>query len=457
MNSNYDIIVVGAGTAGTYFAKRMASEGYSVLVIDKTIQQDLGNRLNVFHIDEELFSRFDVPKPQPGDEEYVTLFKYGLARSPFNRYDKRTDYPFLVMKLPAFLKRLTSWATSFGVEYSFETEFVDFIYANGKICGVKINKNGVRLEIMCRLVADCSGIPSVARRKLPLNYGVENFEISSRDKFYVVLRYVTLTNPEKDKINTSIGFPYYKTWMAPSLEANGAIFGVGANLSYEFAEKCYQQFEKDIKLPSHTLDHIEKGSTPYRRPPYSFVADGFITLGDSACITKPFSGEGITAAWVLCDIAAKAITPVMANNKYPTREAMWRVNVEYNRTQGADFAELMTTLIGAVDCTREEMDYEFKKSIVFEEAIMTRMNRKFANVMTIGEMFSIVFRVLGGLFSLNIRFKTVMDLIKTILDAGKFKKLYRKFPENPQQFSEWTKKVDHMWKKVGTMADKCKI
>ncbi|MEG1791586.1 MAG: hypothetical protein RR033_02340 [Clostridia bacterium] len=60
-------------------------------------------------------------------------------------------------------------------------------------------------------------------------------------------------------------------------------------------------------------------------------------------------------------------------------------------------------------------------------------------------------------FSLNIRFKTVMDLIKTILDAGKFKKLYRKFPENPQQFSEWTKKVDHMWKKVGTMADKCKI
>ncbi len=457
MKNYYDIVVVGAGTAGTYFAKRMAEQGYSVLVVDKTKEENLGNRLEIFHIDEELFERFGVPRPTPGDEDYVTLFKYGLARSPFDRYEKRTDYPFLVMQLPLFLKRLTTWATTFGVEFAFETSFSELVFENGKICGVRLSQEGKISEVACRLVADCSGMSSVVRKTLSSNYGVENFEISSSDQFYVILRYITLQNPEKDAVDTSIGYPYYKTWIAPQLDPNGAILGVGANLSFEYAEKCFQRFERDIKLPPHKVDRIEKGTTPYRRPPYSFVADGFVTLGDSACITKPYSGEGITAAWVLCDIAAKNIGIAMQGNSYPTTKAMWDVNVEYNRSQGANFAELMTTLIGAVDCTREEMDYEFKHSIVFDNEIMTRMNRLFANKMTVGESLSTVAKVLGGVICGKIKPRTISQLLASIIDAGKIKKHYQKFPACPDNFDRWKQKSDKLWNKIGTMADKCKF
>lgn len=457
MKTKYDIVVIGAGTAGTYYAKRMAEQGLSVLVVDKSIKEDLGKRLTVFHIDKELFKRFNVPEPKEGDEDYLTLFEYGYSRSAFDRYEKRTDYPFLVMQLPLFLKRLTSWAESFGAEYSFNSEFKDFIYnEEGKINGAQILIDGKIKKVFARLVVDASGIGAYARTKLPENYGVENFVVSPSEMFYVVLRYVILDNPKEDAVHTSVGYPYYKTWIAPSIREDGAILGVGANLSYEYAEKMFEQFISDIKMPAHRIEHFERGVTPYRRPPYSFVADGFLALGDAACVTKPYSGEGITAAWVLCDIAAEETLNAMKNDAYPKADAMWNINVRYNTAQGANFAELMATLIGAVDCTKEENDYEFKKGIVFNTKAMTDMNRNFANKMSLADTLSLVGKVLVGVLGGKIRAYTIKNLLSSVLKAGKIKKHYKAFPSSPKKFEAWVEKANMLWEKAGSMADNIK-
>ena len=188
MEKSYDVIVVGAGTAGTYFAKLMAARGYKVLVAEKAAKENLGQRLDIFHIDEELFEEFDVPVPSATDEDYVGVFKYAISKSAFDQYPKRTDYPFVVMHLPLFLARLARWAEGFGVEYAYETEFVDFVYSRGRIEGAKLRQGGNIHEVSSRLVADASGISSEVRRKLGDGYGVENFEIGPDSKFYVILR-----------------------------------------------------------------------------------------------------------------------------------------------------------------------------------------------------------------------------------------------------------------------------
>ncbi|MEW5784265.1 MAG: NAD(P)-binding protein [Bacillota bacterium] len=92
-HSYYDLIVVGAGTAGTYFAKLMAEQGYKVLVAEKADQAKLGSRLDIFHIDKEAFEKFGVPAPSTADEDYVSEFEYGISKSAFDRYPKRTLYP----------------------------------------------------------------------------------------------------------------------------------------------------------------------------------------------------------------------------------------------------------------------------------------------------------------------------------------------------------------------------
>lgn len=454
MNTEYDVIVVGAGTAGSFFAKRMAENDYKVLVVDKLSEKKLGSRLDIFHIDRDFFEKYNVPKPSKGDEDYVSEFEVGYAKSAFGNYPKSTNYPFVVMKLHPFLKRLRKWAESFGVEYSLDTEFRDLTYdESGKINGVKIKFEGEEKKISARLVVDCSGIPSVVRRKLPQDYGVETFKIEDSDMFYVILRYVKLTNPEKDRFTHAIGYPYYKCWFAPQNNPNGAIIGVGANLSYEYAEECYQNFAKAIPIPEHVIEKIEKGTTPYRRPPHSFVADGFITLGDSACITKPYSGEGIACAWILCDIAATEAAFAMKNGAYPTRNKLWDTNVYYMRSQGADFANIMATLISAVDCTAEENDYEFKKNIVFKSEDITRMNREFAAKLSFDDKLSLVFKIIIGTITKNIRLKTVKSLLKGVTIAAKLEAHYKAYPNKPKDFDNWVEKAEKLWKKAGTMAD----
>ncbi len=456
MNDSYDAIVIGAGTAGTYFAKLMAEQGYRVLVVEKDPREKLGSRLDIFHIDKELFEKFGVPAPSAADEEYVSEFEFGVSKSAFDRYPKYTRYPFVVMHLPLFQARLVRWAESFGVEYAFDTEFVDFIYADGRIQGAKLKQGEKAIDLSARLVADASGIKSAARRKLTEGYGVETFEIGPDDKFYVILRYVKLKNPEADRLSYSTGWPFFKTWIAPQHDKDGAIIGVGANFSFDFAEEVYQKFVAQIDLPPHALQYIEQGTTPYRRPPYSFVADGFVVLGDAACLTKPFSGEGITAAWALCAIAAEEFARAMRGGQYPEAKKVWYTNVRYQHGQGAKFAYLMATLIGAVNGTAEENDYQFKKDIIFSDKDLTAMNRDFGVKPNLSDAISLVLKIVGGVLTNNISAATVRTLLRSVKVAGRLQEHYENYPEDITAFETWKHKADELWAFAGTMADVAK-
>lgn len=45
----YDVVIVGACTAGTYFANLLVKEKLKVLVIDKDKEEDLSKRLDIIH------------------------------------------------------------------------------------------------------------------------------------------------------------------------------------------------------------------------------------------------------------------------------------------------------------------------------------------------------------------------------------------------------------------------
>ena len=71
-------------------------------------------------------------------------------------------------------------------------------------------------------------------------------------------------------------------------------------------------------------------------------------------------------------MAVQAADAAMKNGAYPFKEKLWAFNVDYNTHQAADFAYIMSTLINAVECSADEMDYEFRKGIVFNEKCAER-------------------------------------------------------------------------------------
>lgn len=249
-----------------------------------------------------------------------------------------------------------------------------------------------------------------------------------------------LEDPQRDRVNEVTSWPYYKTWIAPQLSPDGAILGVGANLSFEYAEACFKRFAARVQLPPHRVDYKELGCTPYRRPPYSLVSDGFVSLGDSACLTNPRTGEGISAHWLQAEIAAEEAARAMKDGAYPTREALWPINVRYYGAQGAEFAQTLSMLAGAVDCTPEENDYEFEKGIIFTNG---------------GEDAEkgLLSKIVKGTLAGRLSFAALKCLLSAAMTGGKILKHYKAYPKDPAGYAAWAKKADTLWSKTRNMAD----
>jgi len=435
----YDVIIVGACTAGTYFSWLLGKAGLKVLVIDRDSEENLAKRLDIIHFTRESYEQFGLDPAVEGDEEFVRNFEVCLSKSALDRHLKTNYLPVAVLHLPLFIRRLRNMAKENGVEFRFSTEFDRLSYdAEGRICGI-VTKDGE--NIGSRLVVDASGINAVVRRQINDPF-MENFETGPRDKFYVLLKYVEL----KDKsltVDLSTSWPYYTGWIAPQHHPGGAIIGVGANLSFDYARKCMAKFEAAIPLPEYTLQYEEAACTPYRRPPLSFVTDGFMVIGDAACLTKPINGEGIPSAWVQCTPAADVVVRALQDGKYPTREALWEINTLYQTGEGAAYAGQRAMLIGAVDMSPKDNDYMFKNAIVFKSDDESEPENLLAALLK---------GVIKGDFSVH----AFCALAKAVIKGNKLENHYKNYPKTPAEYPQWAKKALKLWEKAGSMADTVK-
>ena len=434
----YDVIIVGACTAGTYFANLLAKEGVKVLVIDRDTEEILAKRLDIIHFTRDSYAQFGVEPSGEGDEEFVRNFNVCYGKSALNNHLKTNYINVAVLHLPLFIKRLRKTALENGAQFRFRTAFQALRYENGRIAGV-ITTEGE--EIPARMVVDASGISAVVRRSIRDPY-MESFETGPRDKFYVLLKYVKLKDPRMQVVD-STSWPYYKGWIAPQHTPGGAIVGVGANLSFDYARKCMAKFETAIPLPEYELQYEEMACTPYRRPPFSFVTDGFLVIGDAACLTKPINGEGIPSAWVQCTPAAKIVAKALKDGGYPTKEKLWEINRLYQTGEGAAYAGERAMLIGAVNMTPRDNDYLYKKGIVFKSDDEPECENLLG---------TLVKGVLKGEFG----FKALISLASSTLKGEALKKHYLKYPDTPAGYEAWSKKADQLWEKAGSMADTVK-
>lgn len=434
----YDVVIVGACTAGTYFAGLLAQRGLKVLVIDRDAEANLAKRLDIIHFTRDSYEEFDVEPSGEGDEEFVRNFHVCYGKSALNNHLKTNYINVAVLHLPLFIKRLRKTALDAGAHFRFETAFKALRYENGRVAGIITSKGE---EIPARLVVDASGISAVVRRTVNDPY-MENFETGPRDKFYVLLKYVKLKDPNVSVVD-STSWPYYKGWIAPQHTPGGAIIGVGANLSFDYARKCMAKFEAAIPLPEYELQYEEMACTPYRRPPFSFVTDGFLVIGDAACLTKPINGEGIPSAWVHCTPAADIVAAALENGGYPTKEKLWEINRIYQTGEGAAYAGERAMLIGAVNMTEADNDYLYKKGIVFKSDDEPEVEN------LLGALLK---GVLAGEFSL----KALISLASSTLKGESLKKHYQAYPATPDGYSAWVKKAQKLWKNAGSMADTVK-
>ena len=446
----YDVVIIGAASSGAFFAKRMAEKGYKVKIIEKDTKAKVGSKYDIFHMGAKEFDTYGLPRPVEGDKEWGFEFDTAYSESPTGKYPKKFIDPVVGLHMHEYTVLIDEWAKSFGAEIEYGAEFTDFLYEDGKISGVKYKTSKAEKELSARVVVDASGMNAVARTKLSNDSVIDNRPLEGNDMFYVILRYIKFRN-ENQFLTGSLNWPFYKSWLAPQPDRNGGILGIGACISYEKGEENFKFVDKNIPLPPYDIIKVEKGRTPYTRPPFSFVDDNIIVTGDAACLTKPNNGEGVTSSMVQIEIAVRVLDEALQKDD-TSKEALWKINRLYNEAQGADFASTRAILTKAVNATEKEFEYFFKHDIIFSEKFLDNAKTGPEIKITLNDILQIGVSGVAGLATGQISLKSLSLLLEGVTLGDKLKKHYLAFPETPKGYDEWVKEADAIWKKVGKMS-----
>jgi len=342
-------------------------------------------------------------------------------------------------------------AESEGVKFNFGCKFVETIFENNRISGIKAIKENQEIIYKSRIVIDASGTSAVVRTSLPPNYEIETWKLGSNDVMFVPIRYFKWKYPNKVHPYPMINSIWDISFLNPSFTKDQGVFGVGQLGSFEKANEVLDAFIKRMNWPPFEIIKKEQGRTPYRGPPFSLVSDNFICIGDAAAITQPFSGHGVTTTWYLCRIISKILQKIPKNKENIQKKDLWDINIQYFTTKGADYAFLLTLLSGFFDFTDKELNYLFKNlefllKPFFPSNSAERHNQERFHLKIL-DIMKIIYSILKGIILKKLMMKNLMKILKLKKLAKKIKKHYIKYPKNPADFTNWVKKAEILWYK----------
>lgn len=315
---NYDVVVIGAGPAGSTAAKNLAEGGRKVLLLDKaTFPRDkpCGGGLPT-----RVLKRFPYIEPFIDSVSYGTIMYSSSLRYKF---DFIREKPFLLMVLRnKFDYELLTLATQAGAEFQGGKSVVDILIGEDK--AVVMLEDGQSIET--QMVVGCDGMHSVVAEKTKLCKKLEMLCIC-------LMQEQSLTPKQLSSFFTKkkLTYLFIKTqgiagygWVFP--KKNCVNIGVGEFQSAvsrarpkKPLKETYDAFISTLKekqlLPDNFPVENLRGATLPIFPLENTYGDRVLLCGDAAGFINPITGEGIYYAMASGHIAAQIIAEgLKANN-----------------------------------------------------------------------------------------------------------------------------------------------
>lgn len=334
MNDSYDVIVVGAGPAGSLAAKTAAEKGASVLLLDR--RKEFGAPVRCgegigLHWVNELKLKIN-PKAISAEISGAALYGPDLKTRLVVRDDESKGF---VLDRKVFDKDLAHDAGRAGVEIKAKTDVVDLLKEGKKIIGVKAKTlEGETIEVKSKVVVDAEGGESLLARLAGLNaiatlydtdFGVEyemvNVECEDLIEIYFSNEfsprgYVWIFPKGKDVANVGVG-----------------IGGLNSPNAVHYLNKFLADARVKERLGKAQAVAIKGGLIPVGAPLEKMTADGFMVVGTAAHQVDPIHGGGICLALDAGMIGGRVAAECALNGKTGEKdlsayETEWRAKRE---------------------------------------------------------------------------------------------------------------------------------
>lgn len=335
---------------------------------------------------------------------------------------------------------LNEWLISLlseGVELYFDACVTRAITDGDVVYGVEFS-NGETFE--CDLVVDCGGVNSLVRRSLPQIFQIQN-EVNANDKLFVKREFFARPencprpeHPKKIYLKHKNENGISRCFLKKDDETSDVLVGRIGSLS----DETYENAIADLKEDNPVIGNKVSGGDaifeiPVRRPLSNLVANGYVLLGDSACMTIPIIGSGIGSGLKAAKMLADAVTS--ADKKPFSKKNLYRYQLKFMREIGGKHA--------AIELVRNKL---LSSRGEIDDLVKSGVMEGLASVVSGGSAKRLVKSFLALFFKYFSLWKTLFGVsIKAACVVSHATKMPPRFDE--KEFEKWRKKYDKPFNK----------
>ena len=310
---SYDIIVVGAGPAGSMAAKIAAEGGASVLMLEK--DRDIGVPVRcaeaVGKDGIEKILGYAVKKEWIADE--ITRFKFvapnGKAIFP------KVNMSGYVLHRRLFDYDLAKEASQTGVKVLTSAYVKNVIMTDGFVSGVICEISNQEYCISARVVIGADGVESRIGRWAGLETTIPMRDMETCSQ--VTVRHDDIEPGMCQFYFSQQDFPGGYAWVFPKGGQTANIgLGIAGNLVRQrSADQRLQEFLARYYPGASVLSHTV-GGVPCANRPARISGNGIVLVGDAAFQSNPMTGGGITSGMAGAKIAGRVAAQAIQQGDY---------------------------------------------------------------------------------------------------------------------------------------------
>jgi len=338
-----DVVIVGAGPAGSICAKFLARSGRGVLVVDK--KQEIG-----------------VPKRCAEAVEPDTFEAVGIEPSPLwltNRIQAAVLYApngasvrfgahssagsGFIIERKVFEKHLAKDAIRAGARYMLKTMAQGVIRENGRVKGLVVRSAGTETKVLADIVIAADGVDSMIAKSA----GLET--VNRLDDYMSCFQYemAGLRNVDEAAIHLYYGnevAPGGYVWIFPK---RNTLANVGVGIKPLKAENGTARRYLDRFIEKHpdifagaSAVEFNSGGVPVNPKIEALAGDGLMIIGDAAHLVNPATGGGIRLAMISGRMAAEVAVLALREGDVG-RKSLGRYQKNWDAGCGRDLRRML--------------------------------------------------------------------------------------------------------------------
>ncbi len=307
MKAMYDVLVIGAGPAGSIAAKTAAEKGLTVLLIEK--RQEIGDPVRCA----EGVSKEYLKKHVEIDKKWICAdLKGARIHAPDGTEIEMADEIAggevgYVLERKIFDRTLAEKATKAGAEVWVKTRAIGLIIEEDFIKGARLMQLGKEYDVHARIVIGADGIESKVGRWAGIDTSLKPIDIETCVQYLVAG-----VDINQEYCEFYIGnelAPGGYIWIFPKGEgkANVGIGILGSKMGkFKPRPVDYLNSFLEKKFPHAKVVEMVFGGVPVSGSIEKTSTNGLILIGDAARQSDPVTGGGILNAMDVGKIAGEA-------------------------------------------------------------------------------------------------------------------------------------------------------